>query len=59
LRGSIRLHSRHDVAVKVEGDADRQMPEAFAGNFGITTINPYKIDSVWRANPGASFRYQF
>lgn len=59
LLGSIRLHSRHDMAVRVEGDADRRMPEAFAGNLGITTINPYEIDSVWRANLGASFRYRF
>jgi hypothetical protein len=25
------------VAVKVEGDADRRMPEAFAGNLGMDT----------------------
>jgi len=28
------------------------------GNLGITGITPYKIDDVWRANIGASIRYE-
>lgn len=30
-----------------------------SGNLGITPITPYKIDSVWRADLGASLRYEF
>ena len=30
-----------------------------SGNLGITDINPYKIDDVWRANLGASISFQF
>lgn len=29
------------------------------GNLGITAINPYRIDDVWRAGLGASLRYRF
>lgn len=29
------------------------------GNLGVTDINPYRIDDVWRANLGASFRLDF
>lgn len=29
------------------------------GNLGVTAINPYEIDGVWRVNLGASLRYQF
>lgn len=29
------------------------------GNLGVTDINPYKIDDVWRANLGASIRFEF
>ena len=30
-----------------------------SGNLGITSINPYRIDDVWRANLGGSFRFKF
>lgn len=30
-----------------------------SGNLGVTEINPYKIDDVWRTNLGASFRLDF
>ena len=30
-----------------------------SGNLGVTDINPYKIDHVWRANLGASIRFEF
>ncbi|HWK13146.1 MAG TPA: outer membrane beta-barrel protein [Rhizobiaceae bacterium] len=30
-----------------------------SGNLGVTNINPYKIDNVWRTNLGASFRLAF
>lgn len=30
-----------------------------SGNLGITDINPYRINDVWRASLGASFRYGF
>jgi Outer membrane protein beta-barrel domain len=30
-----------------------------SGNLGVTSINPYKIDNVWRANLGASVKFQF
>ena len=30
-----------------------------SGNLGITDINPYKIDNVWRASLGASIRVAF
>lgn len=29
------------------------------GNLGVTPINPYKIDDVWRASLGASMRFEF
>lgn len=29
------------------------------GNLGVTDINPYRIDNVWRANLGASIRVAF
>jgi len=29
------------------------------GNLGVTEINPYKIDDVWRANLAASIRFKF
>lgn len=30
-----------------------------SGNLGVTDINPYKIDDVWRADLGASVRFRF
>lgn len=30
-----------------------------SGNLGVTDINPYRIDRVWRANIGASIRIAF
>lgn len=30
-----------------------------SGNLGITGINPYKIDDVWRTNLSASIRFEF
>lgn len=30
-----------------------------SGNLGITEINPYKIDDVWRVDLGASVRFRF
>ncbi len=30
-----------------------------SGNLGVTSITPYKIDDVWRANIGASIRLRF
>ena len=30
-----------------------------SGNLGVTPINPYGIDDVWRANIGASLRFEF
>lgn len=30
-----------------------------SGNLGVTAINPYAIDDVWRANLGASIRVRF
>lgn len=30
-----------------------------SGNLGVTPITPYKIDHVWRANLGASIRFEF
>lgn len=29
------------------------------GNLGVTDINPYRIDNVWRMNLGASVRFEF
>lgn len=29
------------------------------GNLGVTDINPYQIDDVWRTNLGASIRFDF
>ena len=29
------------------------------GNLGVTPINPYKIDDVWRVNLGTSIRFRF
>ena len=29
------------------------------GNLGVTSINPYKIDNVWRGSLGASLRVEF
>jgi len=29
------------------------------GNMGVTSINPYRIDNVWRTSLGASFRLAF
>lgn len=29
------------------------------GNLGVTSINPYRIDNVWRVNLGASFKFEF
>jgi len=30
-----------------------------SGNLGVTSIAPYKIDDVWRANLGISMRFTF
>jgi hypothetical protein len=30
-----------------------------SGNLGVTAITPYRIDHVWRANLGASLRFDF
>ena len=30
-----------------------------SGNLGVTAINPYEIDDVWRARLGASLRFEF
>jgi hypothetical protein len=30
-----------------------------SGNLGVTSITPYKIDDVWRADLGASMRFRF
>ena len=35
LFGCVRLHAGHDVAVEVEGNPDRRMPKASAGDLRV------------------------
>ncbi|MBA8845682.1 hypothetical protein FHW02_003764 [Ochrobactrum sp. RH1CCR137] len=37
LSGGVRLHSRHDMTIKVQRDPDSRMAEPFAGNLRMDT----------------------
>jgi hypothetical protein len=58
---------RHEIAPNITLGLDASIAYAGGfetgntrrGNLGITDINPYRIDNVWRANFGASIRVAF
>jgi len=47
------------LSVSVSYTGEFETGDTRSGNLGITSIAPYKIDDVWRANLGISMRFTF